>query len=488
MELLRWMANGNFLFIGFRFYRVEPIEGNRYRLHYEEGSGLGSFRDPISESQRTLELDEHLSRQLESPQVLVLTKSSTRSTVQQQAHFDYIGVKKISPQGQVIGEWRFFGLYSSKAYDTPITQIPRIREHVQRLLDASGMPDDTHGYKALRHIIYGYPREELLQASYEQLHDTINGMLECVETRRFGVFLRPDTYGRFINVIMLVPRDQYTTDVRIRVQDILLRQLHGHSAEYSVRLSEQPLAQVQFSIHCKQAHRQEYSLELLRRLIADAIQSWQDKLHQALLRTFDEAQANRLFERFGPRFPAAYRDNHSPETAVADIRELSALHTALTTQLYRPDTGPVRFKVLGRGHSLALSDVLPILEHLGVRVLDATPYLIGDEADQTFWIIDFSLDSETEFDLNNSALREQFQQSFIRTYYGELEDDRFNHLILRAGISYREVTLLRALCKYLLQLGLPFSQHYIELALLLTLMVGIPAVNFVQDSPASRVK
>ncbi|UTW11259.1 NAD-glutamate dehydrogenase [Marinobacterium rhizophilum] len=465
VALLRWMASGNFLFVGFRFYRVESIAGKRYRLTYEEGSGLGCFRDPVSDAQRTLELDDHFSRQLEAPQVLVLTKSSTRSTVQQQAHFDYIGVKKTTPTGEVIGEWRFFGLYSSKAYDTPITQIPRIRQHVQRLLDASGMPDDTHGYKALRHIIYGYPRDELLQASYDQLHDTIHGMLECVEQRRFGVFLRPDSYGRFINVMMLVPRDQYTTNVRIRVQDILLRQLQGHSAEYSVRLSEQPLAMIQFSIHCKQAHRQEYSLAQLRGLIADAIQSWQDKLHQALQDAFDEAEANRLFERFGPLFPAAYRENHSPRTAVADIRELNALQAALTTQLYRLDTGPVRFKVLGRGHSLALSDVLPILEHLGVRVLDATPYVIGGEADQAFWIIDFRLDSETEFDLGNASLREQFQQSFIRTYYGELEDDRFNQLILGAGISYHQVTLLRALCKYLLQLGLPFSQHYIEQAL-----------------------
>jgi glutamate dehydrogenase len=141
------------------------------------------------------------------------------------------------------------------------------------------------------------------------------------------------------------------------------------------------------------------------------------------------------------------------------------LHAALTTQLYRPDSGPVRFKVLGRGHSLALSDVLPILEHLGVRVLDATPYVIGKGAGQAFWIIDFRLDSETEFDLGNTALRVQFQESFIRTYYGELEDDRFNQLILRASLSYHQVTLLRALCKYLLQLGVPFSQHYIELAL-----------------------
>ncbi|MFC6671192.1 NAD-glutamate dehydrogenase [Marinobacterium aestuariivivens] len=396
----------------------------------------------------------------------MLTKSSTRSTVRQDSHYDYVGVKKTDTGGRVIGEWRFFGLYASKAYDVPITQIPLIRHHVRRLLDLSGLPSDTHGYKALRHLIYTYPREELLQASFEQLRDTIYGMLDCVERRRLGIFLRPDTFGRFVNVMMLIPRDQYNTDVRVRVQEILLRQLHGHSAEFSVRLSEQPLALVQFTIHCRHAHRLDYDQRQLQRLVAEAVESWHDKLQQALVLELGEAEGNRLFDRFGHQLPAAYRDDHRPEAAVPDLRALDGLETALSTQLNRPDReGPLRFKVLGRGRSLALSDVLPILEHLGVRVLDATPYQIAADSETAFWILDFRLTSESELDLGKGEIRTQFQEAFIRTYYGELEDDRFHQLVLRAGLSYREIALLRALCKYLLQLGLPFSQHYIEQAL-----------------------
>ncbi|NVK43753.1 MAG: NAD-glutamate dehydrogenase, partial [Oceanospirillaceae bacterium] len=466
VELLRWLADEAFLFIGFRYYRAEKTDAGLYRLHYEPGTGLGSFREPVSEIHKVFDLDEHLSRQLESPGLLVLTKSSVRSTVRQHSHFDYVGVKKVDASGAVIGEWRFFGLYASKAYDAPITQIPLIRRHVSKLLEMSQLPSDTHGYKALRHLIWTFPREELLQATFEQLRDTIYGMLDCVERRQLGVFVRPDTYGRFINVLMLIPRDQYNTDVRVRVQEILLRQLQGHSAEFGVHLSDQPLALVQFTIHCQNAHRLGVERTLLQRLVADAVESWHDQLHRALIEAHGEADGNRLFSRFGRQLPAAYREDHRPSEAVADLRVLDGLKAPLTTQLYRPDkAGPLRFKVLGRGRTLALSDVLPILEHLGVRVLDATPYQIAAAGDAAFWILDFGLASESEFDLGQAQLRTQFQETFIRTYFGELEDDRFNQLVLRAGISYRQIALLRALCKYLLQLGLPFSQHYIEQAL-----------------------
>ncbi|WP_188862915.1 NAD-glutamate dehydrogenase domain-containing protein, partial [Marinobacterium nitratireducens] len=489
VELLRWLADEAFLFIGFRYYSAEKTSQGLYRLHYEPGSGLGSFREPVAQAQQTIELDEDLSRQLESPGLLVLTKSSTRSTVRQDSHYDYVGVKKTDEQGAVLGEWRFFGLYASKAYDTPITQIPLIRRHVRQLLELSHLPSNTHGYKALRHLIWTYPREELLQAGFDQLRESIFGMLECVERRQLGIFLRPDTYGRFINVLMLIPRDQYNTDVRMRVQELLLRQLHGNSSEFGVHLSEQPLALIQFTIHCHSAHRLNLDREELQRLVADTVESWHDKLHQALLKALGEAEGNRLFARFGRQLPAAYREDHGPGDAVADLRALDALRAPLTTQLYHPDQdGTLRFKVLGHGRTLALSDVLPILEHLGVRVLDATPYQIAVDGNDAYWILDFGLASESELDPSQTRLRTQFQETFIRTYYGELEDDRFNQLVLRAGISYREIALLRALCKYLLQLGLPFSQHYIEQAMsrnpdICRQLLALFAARFDPDAP-----
>ncbi|MCP8688886.1 NAD-glutamate dehydrogenase [Marinobacterium sedimentorum] len=496
VAFLRWLADENFLFVGFRYYDVEPGEDGCYQLRYRDGSGLGCFRDPVSESQRRIQLDRYLSELLESPQRLVLTKSTTRSTVQQDVHLDYVGIKNTDTAGRVIGEWRFFGLYSSKAYDTPLPQIPLIRQHVSRLLQSCGLPTDSHSYKALRHILFNYPRDEMLQASYAQLQETVTGMLDCVERRRLGLFLRPDTHGRFINVLLLVPRDQYHTQLRIRVQDILLQALKGHSAEFSVRLGEQPLALIEFSIHCQHARQVSYDVAQLTQQIRDAMETWHDKLHGALSDQLSEAQANRLFDRFAQRFPAAYRDDTPPRAAVADMRQLDRLDTELATQLEQTAPGSLRFKVLGRGRDITLSDVLPILEHLGVRVCSATPYQLAaasphGDADEAFWIIDFRLACDTGLDLAPEPLRTQFQQTFSRTYYGQLEDDRFHQLILGAGLDYRQVLLLRAISKYLQQLGVPFSQHYIEQALfrnppICRLLGQLFSARFAPGADASR--
>ncbi|WP_188863137.1 NAD-glutamate dehydrogenase domain-containing protein, partial [Marinobacterium nitratireducens] len=468
VAFLRWLADENFLFVGFRYYDVEDRDGC-LALHYRDHSGLGCFREPISETQRQILLDASQSRLLREPKRLVLTRSTTLSTVQQSRHLDYIGVKNFDDDGRLIGEWRFFGLYSSKAYDTPVSGIPLIRRHVERLLGESGLPHDSHSYKALRHLLFNYPRDEMLQSDFDQLRDSVFGMLDAVERRRLGLFLRPDAHDRFIKVLMLVPRDQYHTGLRIAVQTILLRQLGGYSADFSVRLSEDPLALIEFCIHCRHARQVHWDREQLQALVLDAMESWQDRFHQALLRRFDESRANDLLRRFGARLPVAYHEATPAEIAAEDIRQLAALDDArpLATRLTSEAAGKLRLRVLGRGRDMTLSDVLPILEHLGVRVLTAVPYQLrsGGVDEIPAWILDFQLACDPELDLQRSAVLDQFQQSFTRTYGGELEDDRFHQLVLRAGLAYRDVTLLRAVSKYLQQLGVPFSQHYIEQAL-----------------------
>ncbi|NVK40475.1 MAG: NAD-glutamate dehydrogenase, partial [Oceanospirillaceae bacterium] len=468
VAFLRWLADDHFLFVGFRYYDIQSADDG-LELHYREGSGLGCFRDPISEPQRRIRLDAAQSAQLQQHRPLVLTRSTTRSTVQQSRHLDYIGVKHRDADGRLVGEWRFFGLYSSKSYDTPVNAIPLIREHVARLMRESALPQDSHGYKALRHLLFNYPRDEMLQSDFEQLRSTVFGMLVAVERRRLGLFLRRDPHDRFIKVLMLVPRDQYHTGLRVAVQEILLRELGGHSAEFGVRLSEDPLALIEFCIHCRHARQVSWDAERLQALVLEAMESWHDRLHLALLEHFDEARANALFRRYSQSLPVAYREATPPATAVADIRQLSALDHAhtLATRLVSEAPGRLRLRVLGRGRDMTLSDVLPILEHLGVRVLTAVPYPLrpSDSDEVPAWVIDFQLACDPALDLGQAAVLDQFQQSFTRTYGGELEDDRFHQLVLRAGLAYRDVTLLRAVSKYLQQLGVPFSQHYIEQAL-----------------------
>ncbi|MEH6649161.1 MAG: NAD-glutamate dehydrogenase [Motiliproteus sp.] len=467
LAFLQWLGDNHFVFLGYRFYNLEQPDKkcpDQLCLSYQEDSGLGIFRD-IPEDERHIELDEYLSQLAQTPNLLVITKSITRSPVHRPGYMDRIGVKKIDAKGKVVGEWRFYGLYASAAYHEPLAGTPVLRRKVERLLERADLPSNSHSGKNLRHLISTFPRDEMLQADYQQLEQTLMGMLECEERRQLRLFLRSDTYDRFISAQILVPRDHYDTELRLKMQQILLEAFEGHSSEFNVRLTEHTLAQIQITVHCPNAHAKILDIDSLEARMTEAMTSWQDQLHHALSEKLGEAEANRLQRTFSNSLPVAYRDDFSPRRAVTDLQRLAELQkNQLSTYLYRPleEYDSLHFKVLGAGDSLALSDVLPILEQMGVRVLNARPYAIRCSDGNEFWVLDFRLSVAGSFDPEDSHLKEQFQQTFIHSYFGEIENDGFNELVIAAGLSWRQVMLLRAVCKYLLQLAVPFSQRYME--------------------------
>ncbi|WP_210398027.1 NAD-glutamate dehydrogenase [Motiliproteus sediminis] len=464
IAFLRWLQDDHFVFLGYRHYRHEDQPDGSCQLVYQPKSGMGIFRN-ISADMERIALSPRLSELARSPELLILTKSTTRSTIQRPSYLDFVGVREISAAGEVIGEWRFFGLYASSAYTVPVTDIPLLRRKIKRLQQRSGLHPNSHSGKTLRHLIHTFPRDEMLQASYEQLEATLFGMLDCEERRQLRIFMRPDNYGRFINALILVPRDHYDTALRLKMQQILLDAFDGTSSDFNVLLTDHALAQVQFTIHCEESSQHKVEVEALEAEMSEAMASWQDRLHAALMEKLGEADANRLLRQFGPSLPAGYRDDYSPRRAVTDLQRLAGLESGqLSTYIYRPleSYDSLHFKVLGGGESLALSDVLPILEQMGVRVLNARPYELRDSEGSPYWMLDFRLSVAGSFDPEDSHLKRQFQETFTRTYQGELENDGFNALVIAAGLSYRQVVILRALCKYLLQLGLPFSQSYME--------------------------
>ena len=465
LAFLNWLKKDNFLFIGFRYYELSH-SGNSSKFFIHQESGLGTFREHHRQSSDKQELSAYLAARTQEPDLLVITKSITRSTIQRPAHLDYLGIKRFNEKGIVIGEWRFFGLFSSAAYNEPLYQVPLIRKKVARLLEASDVPANSHRGKSLQHVIHAYPRDELLQASYEQLNDSIMGILGCQERRRLRIFLRPDTYDRFVSVLVYVPRDHFNTELRLKMQQILLDELGGNSIDFNVQLSENPLAQLQFTVHCQNANELDIDIEALEATITEKMLTWQDYLKQALLESSGEAIGTRLAKRYGRAFPAAYREDVHPRQAVADIERLQQLNPEqpVSTCLYRPvsDYSLWHFRVTGQGDLLALSEVLPILEHMGVKVHSARPYAIRPDATSKAWVQDFSIAPGSHLNLDDTWLREQFQEVFVRTWQGELESDGFNGLVVTAGLQWQQIILLRALAKYLLQLQVPFSQSYMQ--------------------------
>lgn len=477
LAFLHWLKKDNFLFIGFRYYEIiEQTHSLTLRAHNQ--SGLGTFRDDQSDSPVERELPANIAAQIRAPNLLVITKSTSRSTVHRSAHLDYIGIKQFNDDDRVIGEWRFFGLFSSSAYNAALNTIPLIRNKVARLLQNSCCHVNSHRGNALRHIIHSYPRDELLQASYAQLENVINGILDCHELRQLKVFLRPDAYDRFITVLVYVSRDNFNTELRLKMQQILLSELSGNSIDVNVQLSENPMAQLRFTVHCQHATELSVDVEQLEAMINEAMLSWSDHLQQSLKEAFGEAAGNRLTQCYLEAFPAAYREDVTPRQAVADIQRLEAIkdHHPISTSLYRPVTDHYRwhFRVLGNGPLLALSDILPILEKMGVKVHSARPYAINPCGLQRMWVLDFSIEpngsaiaskaeaSTGNTNLEDTYLREQFREVFIRTWKGQMENDGFNGLLVSAGLNWEQVVLIRALSKYLLQLQVPFSQSYMQ--------------------------
>jgi glutamate dehydrogenase len=471
LHFLRWVNNHHFTFIGFRSYDLLS-ENDQDILRQVPGSGLGILRDANSRdaSQGFAHIPAPLRAAARQPSLLIITKSTAVSMVHRAVHLDYIGIKRFNNEGQVIGEWRLLGLYSSLAYSSRPSDIPILRRKVENVLNKSGFIPVSHGRKALSHILDTFPRDEMFQCTEQELFQVAMGILQVQERHNLGLFLRKDLFGRFITALVYVPRERYHTELRRRIQDMLVQALNGESVEFNIQLSDSPLARVHFIIRTRPEHIPEYDVAQLQARMAEAMLSWQDELRTALHDQFGEEQGARLFHRYGEAFSPAYRDDYSPRTAVLDIHHLEEINeaTPLSLNLYHPpEQGNelLRFKVFGRDRPMTLTDVLPMLEQMGLRIVSARPYEIEPRSGGPFWILDFDMTTGHGISVEVLAVKDAFQETFAQVCSANVESDGFNRLVLAAGLHWRNVVMLRALCKYLLQTRSPFSQSYMEQSL-----------------------
>jgi glutamate dehydrogenase len=471
LEFLQWVANNHFTLIGFRAYDLVS-EGGENALRVVQGSGLGILREEPEEtrdykSQSFAQMTAEMRARAREPKLLILTKSTARSTVHRPAHLDYIGIQRFNDQGEVSGEWRFLGLYTSTVYRADPREVPLLRRKLANVIARSGLSASSHAGKTLQNIFDTYPRDEMLQASEDELYDIGLGILQVQERHKLKLFTRRDAYGRFVTALVYVPRDRYNTALRLKMETILMEALNGLSAEFNVQFSEMVLARVHFIVRTQPDALPDFDEAELENRMVEAMISWDDELHLAMLDHFGEEQGNELIERYAGTFPAAYRDDYPVRTALLDVQRLEAVSDVepLGMHLYRPLEGPeglLRFKVYGRNELMALSDVLPMLERMGLRVLGARPYEFEAGDRGSLWIIDFDMTCALTQTVDVLEVKAIFQEAFSQVVSGQVESDGFNKLTLAARIPSREVVTLRAICKYLLQTRVPFSQAYME--------------------------
>ena len=469
-DLLEWLADEHFTFLGYREYALErvTIDGEEDdALRAVPGSGLGILRFDQEVSQSFARLPELVRARARDRTLLVLAKANSRSTVHRPAYLDYVGVKTFGPDGEVTGERRFLGLFSSAAYTESLLRIPLVREKAQQVLADSGFDPSSHAGKALLDTLENYPRDELFHTPAEELAPIVEAAMQARERRAVRMFARSDTYGRYVSVLVYLPRDRYNTAVRQRFADLLRERLGAEVVEFTVRINESTTARVHFVVHMAKGETipEIDTLDLERRL-AETSRSWSDDFTTAVLAEYGEEAGSILGRRYVDSFPEAYKEDFAPRTASVDLGRLENIpgEAGLDHSLYQPvdaGRGEARLKLYRIGPSLSLSQILPMLSSMGVEVVDERPYgLVGLE--RPSYVYEFGLRYPVE--LPDEA-RVLFQDAIRAVWEGYTEVDGFNALVLGARLTWRQVTVLRAYAKYMRQGGSPFALDYIEDAL-----------------------
>ena len=380
---------------------------------------------------------------------------------------DTISVKTFDKQGRVTGERLFVGLFTSIVYTRSPRQIPLLREKVDNTVSRAGFAPASHDAKALVHILETYPRDELFQISEAELFDMSMGMLHLQERQRVALFVRRDPFDRFVSAMVFVPRDSYDTKLRLKLQDILTNAFNGKVDAYATQVADSPLARLHIMLSTKRGEIPKVDLVALEEQLAEASRAWVDRVEHTLVEQRGERQGLRATRRFARAFPASYQERFDETTALKDIAliEQTLKTQSLGMDLYqRPDDGPgeLHFKIFVNDHPVPLSDVLPMLEHMGLRVIGEVPFAIRLSEGGEVWIHDFGMRVQSSAEIALDEVRDSFHDAFARVWRGDMEDDGFNKLVLVAGLNAREVTVLRAYAKFLKQARIPFSQEYME--------------------------
>lgn len=471
-SFLKWLEDHHFTFIGIQDYELVQ-ENKEILLKAIPGTGCGILRDEFKKTNRqhVASIAPQAHELMVSSQILIMSKTDTLSCIHRDTYMDYIGVKRFDKQGQVIGERRILGLYTSVAYHSNPMQIPFLRHKVSSILRDSRLNPRSHAGRILLNIMETLPRDDLIQASEEELLSIAMGIFYMQERRRIRLFSRVDVYHRFVSCLVYVPKDLYNSDLRSAMQKVLMESLHATNISFTTYFPESVMARIHFIARIDPKQPVNFDFKAIEGQLVTVGRSWFDDLHQLLTNTYGEDKANQLYARYKPAIPPVYTASFSPRTALLDISHIEelSLTQALSMSFYRnvdDVSGHYRFKLYQHDTTFPLSDVLPIVENLGMRAISERPYVLKFEDGSITWVNDLSLQYKYDEQPNIDEIKDLFQQAFASIWFKETENDGFNQLVLTASLPCRQVAVLRMYAKYFKQISFTFSQEYIEKTLL----------------------
>ncbi|CAA0098921.1 NAD-specific glutamate dehydrogenase [Halioglobus japonicus] len=465
IDFLHWLGDQHMILLGYEYLDVAP--GTPFgRVTVKTDRSLGLLRHLATRGVQDLELDlSRLSAEELRVEQLSFSKSGKRSRVHRVAYPDYVEIREFDASGTVVGQHRFLGLHTSGVYTMDPELIPIVRRKVAHVMALSDQHWSEHESRELRRVLDSFPRDELFLSGTEELCATVNAVNAIQERRQTRLFVRRDVHGKFVNCLVYVPRDQYSTEQRNRIEAVLINVFQAEELEFTAFFSESILVRVQFVLRVDPSTPIEFDTAALEGEIVQALMAWPDRLANQLVKEFGVEQGEPLLRDFAEGFPPGYRDDFDPQTAVSDIRHFLGLDNgqSLALEFYRQGEGEdnLRLRLYHPDTSLPLSDVLPMLENLGLRVVTERPYAVRNRNGRVFWVQEFSLIYSLSHDIVLAEVKDEFEDAFARIWHGEAENDCFNKLLLGTQLDWREIALLRAYARYLRQLQFPYSVEYV---------------------------
>jgi glutamate dehydrogenase len=474
IAFLQWIADDNFTLLGARDYVFAENDENEDVLRPVFETGLGLLRSPdvrlLQRWNQPMVISADIRAFLQEPRLLIVTKSTTRSRVHRLVHLDYIGVKRFDSAGTLIGEYRFCGLLTSTAYTQSVRSIPYVRWKADSIIRRAGFKPASHSGKALVNVLETYPRDELFQIDEDTLYQFALAILHLGERPRVRVLPRRDRFERYVSVLVYVPRDRYSAQIREAVGRYLVSAFNGRLSAYYPFFPEGALVRVQYIIARSQSARPEGPLEnpdraSLERGVEAIVRSWTDGLREALKGGRDAGGSQSLFARYRDAFPIDYREIYTSAIAAADIGGLEKLtpERPYFVVFHRPQgasASRVGLKVFSQNRPISLSERVPALEHMGFRVVDERTYPIRPAQAAEAWLHDMELESASGQPIDLASLENELQACLLAVMGNAAENDGYNALVLVAGLNWREVALIRAISRFLRQIRVPYSQDY----------------------------
>jgi glutamate dehydrogenase len=469
IEFLRWLLHENFVFLGYREYDLVGTDDGP-ALTVVPGSGLGilskpgwsSYEEPVALSS----IEPGLRTRIEDGDLLIYSKTNRASTVHRRARMDYIGVRKVAMDGRVVGESRLVGLFTSKAYTEPASRTPVLHGKLKHILQAEDLFEGSHDYKAVVSLFESFPKDELFAATTEELRTSIMALLALQETGRVRLFVRRDLFGRSISLVVALPRERFSAELRQRLQRLFMERFHGSTVDYHLSLGESRLAMIHFTVHVAEGHIPDISFDELEREVVALTQSWEDRLRTELISRLGHDRGAELFDRWAARFPVAYRSATPLDTIISDVEHLDRLERGddpFVVGIRNVADGEetlTRVRLYKVGGKIQLSDFVPILEALGLRVVEEVPTeLLGAHEDERY-IHDFGVVDAAGHPLDVERVAGRVADCISAVWRGEADSDSLNRLVILADLTWRDVVVLRAYRKYHHKVNASFTAEY----------------------------